>query len=273
MHVDRILIIFALLAATANAGVPPDHQRVLMPLAISGEVPGAHGSRWTTVLSLVNTSEHWVSISGYDWAPAGCGIATCPPAPLTPPGVTFYPRLRSGVFTQGAVFSMPVADADDVAFQLRVQDVSRQSETWGTSIPVVRETAFRRRVSLLDVPVEEGFRQAVRVYTLDAPAGTSVRIRYYRVNPLLQSPVDPLRPPPPLDALLLEEEVPLAVERRAGIDLGYAEILDLSRFLADGQRLRIDVEHTELALWAFVSVTHNETQHVTIIAPATTDRE
>jgi hypothetical protein len=52
---------------------------------------------------------------------------------------------------------------------------------------------------------------------------------------------------------------------------GYAEVTDLSTLapLGDAERLRLEIEPATdgLALWAFVTVIHDETQHATVITP------
>jgi len=65
-----------------------------------------------------------------------------------------------------------------------------------------------------------------------------------------------LRPPAPGDT---------------GRSPGYAEIGDLSQIapLGNASRLAVEVEPLTpgLRIWSFVSVTNNETEHVTIITP------
>src|SRR5438105_3909947 len=73
-----------------------------------------------------------------------------------------------------------------ISLSLRVQDVSREARTWGTTVPVVRERdAFTGRLQLLDVPVDDRFRVALRVYDFDEPPASgsydrAVRIRFYQ---------------------------------------------------------------------------------------------
>jgi len=164
--------------------------------------------------------------------------------------------------------------SSNVAVNVRVQDVSRQSQTWGTEIPVVREAQFRRgRFSLLDVPLSIGFRQMLRIYDPDATPSGQVIVRFYRVVPSVDTTYDPMNPPTK-DILVGERSIGLNTEARPGtplFNLGYAELPNLADLpeVQGTARIRIEVEPvapTQRA-WAFVSVTNNETQHVTTVIP------
>ncbi|MHB0969207.1 MAG: hypothetical protein ACYC7A_00045 [Thermoanaerobaculia bacterium] len=154
-----------------------------------------------------------------------------------------------------------------IHFTLRVQDVSRQALTWGTEIPVVRENAFRTgRISLPQVPLDARFRPMLRIYDVDRHGG-SVAIRFFDDD----------------GVLLSEESVELIVpvgnqhpdpSGPATPDFYYPAWAQVSDFvarhpqLADHDRVRIEVEPPAgVHFWAFISVTNNETQHVTLITP------
>lgn len=67
----------------------------------------------------------------------------------------------------GAYLFIERGRLSDVETTLRVQDASRQSLTWGTEIPVVRERdVLTRAFSFLDVPTDARFRQTQHVTTL-----------------------------------------------------------------------------------------------------------
>ncbi len=267
-----------LFAVSAVAQVS-DFERVLVPVTITGEVPGAFGSRWVTRLAMTNTADQRVQIFGYDPYPGGCLIAVCPPVPPTPANETFFPAVPPGTISQGAIIEVDRQYAGKVRFQLRVQDVSRDTTTWGTEIPVVREgELFTGTFQLLDVPTMTGFRATLRLYDLGALDNAQVVVRFFRTNPSLQSPVaiviDPNGSLPEPDTLLAERIVTLAVERRgagSAFDFGYAELSDflLIPQLQDVNRVRLEVRPATagLRLWGFVSVTNNETQHVTVVTP------
>ena len=113
----------------------------------------------------------------------------------------------------------------------------------------------------------------LRLYDVDARDGSTARLRFYGVNPATDVPFKFGGPSPQLDPLLLEMTVALKAERRPGtplFDLAYAQ-LSLGSLPEMQGRDRIRIEVTPLTsglrLWAFVSVTNNETQHVTVVAP------
>jgi hypothetical protein len=135
---------------------------------------------------------------------------------------------------------------------------------------VPRENAFHASAfTLLDVPVDVGFRQTLRIYDIDGtPREASVRIRVFRLDPSRGQPFGEA------DELLGETTVPLAFASDGlvpPLHPGYAEVTDLSTLapLGDAERLRLEIEPSTPGskLWAFVTVIHNETQHATVITP------
>jgi len=137
--------------------------------------------------------------------------------------------------------------------QLRVQDTSRQSQTWGTEIPIVRDTDLRSVVRLHNVPTDSRFRLTLRAYN------------YIGV-------LDPIR-----GRILDETTQAILVDDLPTVSPALASYVQINS-LADAypqirghDRVRIEVESTSTPpkpIWAFVSVTNSETQHVTVIAPS-----
>ena len=274
MRLPSFLFASLLCATVAAADEPVSYERVLLPVVVKGEVPGALGSRWTTQLSILNNVAQDVDVKGYVTAPRGCPIL-CNPSPLTRPAIAFYPAIASpGTVTQGAILLLDRRFSDSVEVHLRVQDISRQSQTWGTEVPVVREKGlYQGTLNLLDIPIGAAFRQTLRVYDVDARPDAVVRVRFYRVNPATDTTSEVLDPTPP-DLLVAERTVHLTTEQRNGTpayDLGYAEISNVGVLpeLQNVDRIRIEVTSltTGLRFWGFVSVTNNDTQHVTVISP------
>jgi hypothetical protein len=217
---------------------------------------------------ITNGADRPVEIFGYDWAPGGCPIPECV-APPTPPGTTFFPKPLASPLP-GTVLYVDASAAPAVHIGLRLQDLSRQSETWGTEVPVVRDKdLYGTSFELLDVPLTDGFRQLLRLYNVNNTnmATTHARVRFYRLDPAIYSLTDLSGARFPPDALLLEQTVTFAVENF----LGYAEIPNIATVpaLAGTSRIRIEITPIEpdLRLWGFVSVTNNATQHVTLITP------
>jgi len=257
------------MSASGAIAAAPVFERILLPVAVRAPINGAFGSVWTTTITILNAADRPVDIRGYDWAPAGCGIPECGGPPPTPSGVTFFPKPLPSPLP-GSLLYVDSTAAADVHVGLRLQDLSRQSETWGTEVPVVREKdMYVTTFELLDVPLTDGFRQILRLYNVNA-VGTPVahaRVRFYRVDPAVYSLTDPFGPRPPADPLLLEETVTFAVNN----GLGYAEIPNIAAMssLMGSSRVRIEIIPVEpnVLLWGFVSVTNNATQHATLITP------
>jgi hypothetical protein len=130
--------------------------------------------------------------------------------------------------------------------------MSRQAEALGAEIPVVREKDFfGRPLELLNVPTDLRFRVALRVYDRGLPAAIGLTIYSFNTDESLVSTfLFPGRQNP-----------------------AYVQISDLIATypqLAGKGPLRITLTppiQGNPSLWAFVSVTNNETQHVTTISP------
>lgn len=252
--------------STAFFAIAPDIEtleHILIPI-VSAEAPGAFGSIWK--------SELWAGVTpGPDVTIypliEPCQILCPPPPPgLHLAGGTIQ-RLNVPLPTVPPALMLYVAmsDRDRIDFNLRIQDISRQAETWGTEIPVVRgEELENDRVLLLNVPLDERFRQMLRVYDPDARMGASVLVRFF-VNGLL----DPVAQT--VETLFVPADNDWAFIGYPS-QPGYVQMGDFrSRFpeLAAAERVTIEILPMEQdqKLWAFVSVTNNETQHVTTITP------
>lgn len=247
-----------------------DYEKILLPVVLFQPVPGAAGSLWTTEFWVRNGAVQPVSIYPYDWLL--CSIGPCipetPPVPPSPQGISFRP-ITSG--PQGVFLFVDRRYANEVALGLRCRDISRQASTWGTEIPVVRESQFRTdRLTLVDVPTSNAFRRALRIYGLRTSESGDVVVRIHGIEPGVRSPFHPDARP---DALLGE-----AVVHLQGPDPNlfpvypvYAEIGDLGTIAPVSGHERIAVEIAPLTpglpIWAFVSVVHNETQQLTVISP------
>lgn len=230
-------------------------EAVLVPIS-AWDVPGVNGSIWRSYLAVANHSDHDVFVSGIEI----CFLNPCP-TPVVPPGGT--------VFAETFPYWVLVKPEDlpSVRIQLRVQDLSRQAQTWGTTIPTIPESqaiSAPRIASLVDIPNSAEFRSMLRIYDFDRtydpnqPRTKQVRVRYYSITQvqyglLLDTTYD-----------LVEGSLdPRFVPRMAEIALWTIAELE------GVPRLRVEVEAVSegLRFWAFVSATNNETQHVTILTP------
>jgi len=139
--------------------VHADSSTVLVPVAAFTPSPGANGSIWTTELVARNVGNSTVYF-GY---PEGCGSLLCPePWEFIVPNATKRIAANSAA---GQMLLMISGTPVNVVFNLRVRDLSRQSETWGTEIPVVSANQGAiTTVQLLNIPASGEFRTTIRIY-------------------------------------------------------------------------------------------------------------
>ena len=225
-----------------------DHfERILLPLFLP-PVNGAFGSLFHTEFraAAVRRPEETVDIHGLI---SNC-LFVCPPGPEL---VTLFPgqSVSSPELVlngkPGRFIYVPDAQVETLAMSLLVRDVSRANLSAGTSIPIVRESELiTNRLVLLNVPTDPRFRNTLRIYS---PIAWPIRVTITG-----RQPVDIFLPP--------------------GADVfdpAYAAFTD---FPIGAGTVDVTVEPTPNMLpvvpppfWAFVSVTNNETQLITVIVP------
>jgi hypothetical protein len=122
-------------------------------------------------------------------------------------------------------------------------------------------------VRLLNVPLAAKFRNMLRVYALPEIAHPEVEVRYYRMTDRLSLVADPnplrtervrLRTYPAIQGFLVHPSV-------AEIP-GFESAPELS-----GQKalwIQVVPITPGLRIWAFVSITNNDTQQVTLVTPS-----
>jgi hypothetical protein len=251
------LLVVAILTTTLRAQTA--FTRVLLPIHIGTSQPlsGANGSQFVTVLSVFNANSSDAIIAQ---DPAACGVGNC--APTVWPANSLASPTGGGV--RGAFMNVSAENADLVTFHLRAQDISRQALTWGTELPVVRENDFSgTAINLLNIPLDSRFRQTTRIYDYEGRV-TRVRLRVF--------PMDSAR----AQVVLAERELDLgpAVPRFGGVLIApaYAQLGDMkSEFPGIGDEVTVRLEIVPVVpgtlIWAFTSITHNETQHITLVTP------
>jgi len=193
---------------------PFTYTQLLFPIDFAG--PGAFGSVWTT--------ENYFETSDGEKKLPVLGIAS------------------------GRVVT--VLRGEFVSANSRIKDLSRSASTAGTEVPVVRETDFRERLRLLNIPTGANLRALLRVWTRDE------RVQTFTLNidqiPTFAPLLVPMRP----------------AEGDAGLFFNYGTF-DLTPFLNSPN------EHLDLSagvpagtrIWGMISITNNDTQQVTIISP------
>ena len=220
---------------------PALFDRVLVPVSVA-LVPGAYGSLWTTEMYYRSNSAAPVGVFPLgigDWWPAVRRTELLPifTLPAHAPGQFLY-------------FDRDGSEA--LQFDLRLFNDSQRRAAWGTRLPVVREAEFAPEVSLINVPTGSDFRSALRVYAWsdEPPYEDLVRVRIYTHDERLLA-----------DTVLRLQGLPK-----------YAQILSLADTfpeIRNVERVRVHVEANaaETKLWAFVSVTANATQQVSLVTP------
>lgn len=227
----------------AAAPDPSLYERVLLPVLYQG--PGAFGSQWQTEVVMRNFSER----------PLRAPIPnTAAPQPPVPAGGAASPSAVFGNRPSGVLLFVP--RGSDVGFTSHIRDVSRDATQWGTEMPVVRERDTRQSdlIALDNVPFDARYRLQLRIYGID---GVTTPVRVF-VTPNALRQLDLVRGPCSLDVHCNSNE-----PAYASIDLG-------SAFPAlSGKHTLFIQQQVEQPrrLWAFVTVTNNETQHVTVIRP------
>ncbi len=252
----------------AQLPAPPPLQKVLVPLIIE-QTPGRFGADWRTELTVSNGAPAPVVFS---WGSPFCLITTgCDGDFVTiPPNSAFRVAGSNAAQNPGAIFVLEEEHASQVQFFLRVWDDSRMNGSWGTEVPVIRDPDFLTSpVELTGAPTDSRYRLTLRIYEPIPTNAAEVRV-------LIDDQIASEQGKPAVT--LVDSVLPL----RGGTDPtreplypekpAYAEIGDLvAAFpqLVTASRLRVRIQPlTEgLRYWAFVSITNNETQQITVITP------
>ncbi|HVE72157.1 MAG TPA: hypothetical protein VNI54_12380 [Thermoanaerobaculia bacterium] len=209
---------------------PALYERVLVPVLFRG--PGAFGSQWETDV-IVD-------------ADAPLGVL---------PDVSAALRTNTSLWTlfgdrpAGLILFLP--RGRDVRFSNHIRDVSRDATQWGTEIPIVREGEARTQIVLRDVPFDPRYRLQLRAYSLDGVTTPVLVHLPDQGNPLT------LRGPCTVAPCNSNQPAYGSMDLRA------------VRPLLRGKHTVI-VEYPVAQpprVWAFITVTNNETQHVTVISP------
>ncbi|MDQ3281574.1 MAG: IPT/TIG domain-containing protein [Acidobacteriota bacterium] len=203
-------------------------ERVLIPVVYNG--PGAFNSEWRTEITVRNETTAPVELG----RPVGSARVFTPlvPAQLNVPN-------SNGVF-----LFVPREASATLRINALVRDISREAQDLGTEIPIARESDFASAVGLLNIPVDTRFRRTLRIYTL-GEGETRARVITYSLD----------------NGLTIDDRLVTFTGSRT-IDL------DNSLRLPTSGRVGIRVEKFNAPnVWAFVTITNNETQHVTVVSP------
>lgn len=236
----------------ADPDAAPDRalaERILVPILYSG--PGAFGSRWVTEASVVSRNPFdWHRFRPCSTALCGTAVGSQNPASL----VTMFGQRPNGLLL--------FVDRDAGAalhFGTIIRDVSRDG-THGTEVPIVRESELLTGyVRLPNVTLDPSYRATLRIYGVDGVLENVYVDAHAPGRAPLTWSIERL--PSPCSAVPCDSDEPAFV----AVDLT-AEF----RALAGAGPVSIGIEPDQYSprrYWAFISVTHNETQRVTVITP------
>jgi hypothetical protein len=220
--------------------------RMLIPFPYV-DVPGIDGAHWTSNTVLFVRSR-------IDLAPDLCqGLFAGPhcAAPFGEP-ISFDNLTRWEKVDGGLLLSVRKIDEDQVDITSRIWDRSRETQTAGTGVPTVREHDFTfGTLQLLGIPLSAHDRYTLRVYDLEGRDGARVAIRLY---------ADAETTPRATVERTLTTPKPLSFYP-AYLQLDPASLATL----AGAGTMRIEVQPLDegVRIWAFVTVTNNDTHHVT----------
>ncbi len=238
-----------------------DYNRYLIPIT-TGQVPGANGSLWSTEWVVRNNTGTPYAMIWHYCPPT---VSPCPNQLMPAQTTTRRGIYARGDGNDGAYVYVPKPMAPSMS--LRVRELSQNAQSFGTELPIVRETDYRSLMELLDIPTDPKYRATLRLYG-PGPEPHQVTVSVF------SEPGGQLIERYPVE---LSGIVHVAPE---GFPLhpAYAQLDPLTPAVrASGDRVRI-VVYSE-AWWslisppppwpayAFLSITNNETQQVTTVTP------
>ena len=250
-------------AFTFAADAVPGYENytpMMLPL-IPDQTLGANGSIWATELLIWNSSSH--VLMPVNLCEPILMTVPCQPYAIQP-GETrndfLVGRYGGG---EGMFLYIPKPLTGAAGVSLRVRDVSVDARSWGAAIPVVGFDEFKPGLALIDIPTDARYRVTLRVYS-QAQAPQSVRVTVLSErNEVLDENV------------ILLNGIVTVVPVEFPLEPAYAQLNPVSAAVrAAAPRVRIELDNMGAnvsppppPIWAFVSITHNETQQVTIVAP------
>jgi len=237
----KAAVIYYDLASTDPAIFEP----ILFPVSFQG--PGALGSQWVTENFIASDTPAF-----FRDRPACCSSV-----------IAGSVQLLNDANPWGRVLYAIRGTTDSLTLASRIRDTSRQAQTAGTEVPVVRERDFRSRLRFINIPVDARYRVMLRLWAIgDGPFGN---------NPPFIAAV-------PVSLLSTEVPfLPISMTKIPGTAMSFGSIdvtSLLTRTPANPNTLQVYPsgysDAVPLAfprIWGMLSITNNDTQQVTIISP------
>jgi hypothetical protein len=218
----------ALIYYDPAAADPAVFEPILFPVSFQG--PGALGSQWMT--------ESFI----YASAP----VFFRDPFPSSAVSST---RLANDGNPWGHVLYALRGTADTLSLASRIRDTSRQSQSAGTEVPVVRERDFRGELHFLNIPVDPRYRISLRLWSMaDLPQFVVA-----------------------VDSTPVHQQT-LTVSKIPGTSMWFGT-MDVTGLIANGTNstnLTVTGAPSPIVtppIWGMLSITNNDTQQVTIVSP------
>lgn len=249
--IRKIALLSTLLTAFAlHAQIPWQvTERYLLPI-FTPPVHGAFGSEFHTSLYVTNRANTPVTMV---FANAGCIICIQTPgmgAIAVPANGDLGPATFEYNGNPGRFVYVMTQATSPLSMNLRVHDVTRDDRSFGVEIPVVSDSEFfAERIVLTGIPTDARFRNTLRIYSESADTVTlTIQGREPVLVPLTSNIGDPLDPK-------------YAMYTDFPVDAGVIHITIDAPPLPPGPPL------IPSPIWAFVTVTNNETQVISTITP------
>lgn len=240
-----------------QVGSAANWRRALLPV-VAEDIAGANGSLWRTEITML-------ARSSFDIKPHPCDsvITLCPGTPLNRPYDGRF-HVTTSAERGGQFVYFPATVEEKIHLNARVYDVSKLTETAGAEIPIPRDDEFTSgTIALLNIPVAPQFRHTLRVYDLDGSASARVLIHVYSGDEATPrtTVVRTLERSPNFERITPA----LLPSHPSYLQLDPAALLSLTGL----QSMRIEIEPVDpgTRFWAFVSITNNDTHHVTTVTP------
>jgi IPT/TIG domain-containing protein len=244
-------------ALTYTGRIEEEFETILLPI-YTPPARGAFGSEFHTIARAVNKTNppgatvqlYGVDLSCVQSMPADSGVFTITGGPAV------AVQLPICSTSPGRFLYVPKSQAAFLTMNLRVLDVTRQTASQGTEIPVIRAARMSTdTIVLAGVPISNRFRTMLRIYA-------------FNPHPLFG----------PAIVYVTTVGAPQTVTLQPGRTLFEPAYAELTNFpiptdRPDAGTINVIIEQPtgDFAggppMWAFITVTNNETQQITTITP------
>ncbi len=227
-----------------------DFRRILLPVLMIDEVGGAQGSRWKTELAGYHRGTGSIQVTD---DPTHSGDDVTGRGAFTPQIATARPG-------RGRFIYVTSQTAPSVTLNLRARDVSRESQNLGTELPVVgQDDTFgaSSTIPLVNIPMQQQYRQKVRIYDFEGESARTVTVRIYGDNSATPAVTRDVK----LSVEATNADYP---EYPGQSDIDLDQMPELSGF----SRVTVTIDTpAEGRFWAFATITNNDTQLITTVTP------